>query len=68
MQSRYSLDKKRKIYRVEFYELKNANLADQALEKKTNFKEIKKANIPAKAIEKAEQKDKFIGMILVEFQ
>ncbi|EGK8037630.1 deacylase [Campylobacter lari] len=68
MQSRYSLDKKRKIYRVEFYELKNANLADQVLERKTNFKEIKKANIPAKAIEKAEQKDKFIGMILVEFQ
>ncbi len=68
MQSRYSLDKKRKIYRVEFYELKNANLSDQILEKNSKFKEIKKVNIPTKDIEKAEKKDKFIGMILVEFQ
>ncbi|MBX2078967.1 deacylase [Campylobacter peloridis] len=68
MQNRYSLDKKRKIFRVEFYELKNANLAEQVLEKRINSKEIKKVNIPTTAIEKAEQKDKFIGMILVEFQ
>lgn len=68
MQSRYSLDKKRKIYRVEFYELKNANLEDQILARTHASKEIKDAKIPVNAIEKAKQKDKFIGMILVEFQ
>lgn len=68
MQSRYSLDKKRKIYRVEFYELKNANLNEQILTKNTHTKEIKNVDISNNLIEKAEQKDKFLGMILVEFE
>ncbi|MBF7049169.1 deacylase [Campylobacter volucris] len=68
MQSRYSLDKKRKIYRVEFYELKNANLNEQILVKNTHTKEIKNVDISNNLIEKAEQKDKFLGMILVEFE
>ncbi|MBF7066730.1 deacylase [Campylobacter volucris] len=68
MQSRYSLDKKRKIYRVEFYELKNANLNEQILAKNTHTKEIKNVDISNNLIEKADQKDKFLGMILVEFE
>ncbi|HFU1644657.1 TPA: M99 family carboxypeptidase catalytic domain-containing protein [Campylobacter lari] len=68
MQKRYSIDKKRQIYRVEFYELKNANLNEQVLMENKHSKIIKNAKISTSAIEKAEQKDKFIGMILVEFQ
>ncbi|ELV3596390.1 hypothetical protein SFH20_001251 [Campylobacter lari] len=65
---RYSIDKKRQIYRVEFYELKNANLNEQVLMENKHSKIIKNAKISTSAIEKAEQKDKFLGMILVEFQ
>lgn len=68
MQSMYSLDQKRKIYRVEFYELKNANLNDQILNNNNSLKAIKRVNISDKDFKSAQNKDKFIGMILVEFE
>ncbi|TWO26558.1 M99 family carboxypeptidase catalytic domain-containing protein [Campylobacter insulaenigrae] len=68
MQSKYSLDRKRKIYRVEFYELKNAHLDEQVLMYSNHTKEIKDTNIPYALIDKTDQKDKFLGMILVEFE
>lgn len=48
--------------------MKNANLNEQVLMENKHSKIIKNAKISTSAIEKAEQKDKFLGMILVEFQ
>lgn len=68
MQEKYSLDMGGKIYRVEFYELRSANLEQQATEKKAN-KVIKNAKpLSEQTYIKAKQKDKFLGLILVEFQ
>lgn len=68
MQKPYSLDMAGKIYRVEFYELREANL-QQSLEDSTESKLIKNAKILDLAtLKTAKAKDKFIGSILVEFE
>ncbi|TKX30549.1 peptidoglycan D,L-carboxypeptidase Pgp1 [Campylobacter estrildidarum] len=68
MQAAYSLDMAGKIYRVEFYELRGANL-QQLLENTSDSKLIKKAKILDPSILRtARAKDKFIGSILVEFE
>ncbi len=68
MQSAYSLDMAGKIYRVEFYELRYANL-QQLLEETTHSKMIKNAKILDLAtLKTARSKDKFIGSFLVEFE
>ena len=68
MQKKYSLDLAGKIYRVEFYELRNANLEQQATITKAN-KIIKNAKpLNTRIYEKTKEKDKFLGLILVEFE
>ncbi|EKE4842600.1 deacylase [Campylobacter coli] len=68
MQKPYSLDMAGKIYRVEFYELRGANL-QQFLENSVESKLIKNAKILDLAtLRTARAKDKFIGSILVEFE
>ena len=68
MLSQYSLDKAGKIFRVEFYELRAANLAQQVIDKNAS-KIIKNApQINHKTYEKVVKKDKFLGLILVEFE
>ncbi|EAI5931758.1 deacylase [Campylobacter coli] len=68
MQKPYSLDMAGKIYRVEFYELREANL-QQSLEDNIESKLIKNAKILDLAtLKTAKAKDKFIGSILVEFE
>lgn len=68
MQKPYSLDMAGKIYRVEFYELREANL-QQSLENSIESKLIKNAKILDLAtLKTAKAKDKFIGSILVEFE
>lgn len=68
MQTQYSLDMAGKIYRVEFYELRGANL-QQLLEANTNSKLIKNAkNLNLNTLKMARSKDKFLGSILVEFE
>nr|WP_057042689.1 M99 family carboxypeptidase catalytic domain-containing protein [Campylobacter jejuni] len=68
MQTQYSLDMAGKIYRVEFYELRGANL-QQLLEANTNSKLIKNAkNLDLNTLKVARSKDKFLGSILVEFE
>ncbi|XGQ70872.1 M99 family carboxypeptidase catalytic domain-containing protein [Campylobacter hepaticus] len=68
MQTRYSLDKAGKIYRVEFYELRGANL-QQLLEVNTNSKLIKNAKaLDLNTLKIAKSKDKFLGTVLVEFE
>lgn len=68
MQKPYSLDMAGKIYRVEFYELREANL-QQSLEDSIESKLIKNAKILDLAtLKTAKAKDKFIGSILVEFE
>lgn len=68
MQTQYSLDMAGKIYRVEFYELRGANL-QQLLEVNTNSKLIKNAkNLDLNTLKMARSKDKFLGSILVEFE
>ena len=68
MLSQYSLDKAGKIFRVEFYELRTANLAQQVIDKNAS-KIIKNApQINHKTYEKVVKKDKFLGLILVEFE
>ncbi|EPI8488464.1 deacylase, partial [Campylobacter jejuni] len=68
MQTQYSLDMAGKIYRVEFYELRGANL-QQLLEANTNSKLIKNAkNLDLNTLKMARSKDKFLGSILVEFE
>ncbi|EAJ0249248.1 deacylase, partial [Campylobacter coli] len=67
MQTQYSLDMAGKIYRVEFYELRGANL-QQLLEANINSKLIKNAkNLDLNTLKMARSKDKFLGSILVEF-
>ncbi|MBZ7933542.1 hypothetical protein H2255_07210, partial [Campylobacter sp. RM9760] len=57
-----------KIYRVEFYELRWANL-QQLLENTIDAKLIKKTkNLDPSILKSAKTKDKFIGSILVEFE
>lgn len=69
MQKEYSLDKNGKIYRVEFYELRGANLQEQFLKQNEKDKLIKNVKIPNMQILKsASKKDKFLGSILVEFE
>ncbi len=68
MQKQYSLDMSGKIYRVEFYELRGADLP-QLLEYDSKSKII--SNIPdldEKDIVAANSKDRFLGSILVEFE
>ncbi|TKX31676.1 peptidoglycan D,L-carboxypeptidase Pgp1 [Campylobacter aviculae] len=68
MKTSYSLDTAGKIYRVEFYELRGANL-QQLLEKSVDAKLIKKVkNLDFYTVRTAKTKDKFIGSILVEFE
>lgn len=68
MQTQYSLDMAGKIYRVEFYELRGANL-QQLLEANINSKLIKNAkNLDLNTLKMARSKDKFLGSILVEFE
>ena len=68
MLSQYSLDKAGKMFRVEFYELRAANLAQQVIDKNAS-KVIKNApQINHKTYEKVVKKDKFLGLILVEFE
>lgn len=68
MQKPYSLDMAGKIYRVEFYELRGANL-QQLLEANINSKLIKNAkNLDLNTLKMARSKDKFLGSILVEFE
>lgn len=68
MQTQYSLDMAGKIYRVELYELRGANL-QQLLEANTNSKLIKNAkNLNLNTLKMARSKDKFLGSILVEFK
>ena len=68
MQNPYSLDMAGKIYRVEFYELRGANL-QQLLEANTNSKLIKNAKtLDLNTLKSARMKDKFLGSILVEFE
>ncbi len=68
MQKPYSLDMAGKIYRVEFYELREANL-QQSLEDSIESKLIKNAKIlDLSTLKTARSKDKFIGSILVEFE
>lgn len=68
MQQAYSLDMTGKIYRVEFYELRWANL-QQLLENTIDAKLIKKTkNLDPSILKSAKTKDKFIGSILVEFE
>lgn len=68
MQQAYSLDMAGKIYRVEFYELRWANL-QQLLENTIDAKLIKKTkNLDPSILKSAKTKDKFIGSILVEFE
>ncbi|EAI3898593.1 deacylase [Campylobacter coli] len=68
MQKPYSLDMAGKIYRVEFYELREVNL-QQSLEDSIESKLIKNAKILDLAtLKTAKAKDKFIGSILVEFE
>ncbi|MBZ7947312.1 hypothetical protein, partial [Campylobacter molothri] len=55
-------------YRVEFYELRWANL-QQLLENTIDAKLIKKTkNLDPSILKSAKTKDKFIGSILVEFE
>ncbi|MBK1994147.1 hypothetical protein FSE90_07770 [Campylobacter novaezeelandiae] len=69
MQKEYSLDRNGKIYRVEFYELRGANLQEQFLKQNEKDKLIKNVKIPNMQILKsASKKDKFLGSILVEFE
>lgn len=69
MKSAYSLDKAGKIYRVEFYELRAANLVHQPLKQNSSAKFIKNAPLlSTQEHEKAMKKDKFLGSILVEFE
>ncbi|HED6214244.1 TPA: hypothetical protein R5X22_001736 [Campylobacter coli] len=57
-----------KIYRVEFYELRGANL-QQFLENSVESKLIKNAKmLDLATLRTARSKDKFIGSILVEFE
>ncbi|HED9499167.1 TPA: deacylase, partial [Campylobacter coli] len=68
MQKPYSLDMAGKIYRVEFYELRGANL-QQFLENSVESKLIKNAKmLDLATLRTARAKDKFIGSILVEFE
>ena len=68
MQKQYSLDMSGKIYRVEFYELKGADLP-QLLEYDSGSKIITNApDLDEKDIITANSKDKFLGSILVEFE
>ncbi|AJP35770.1 hypothetical protein UC78_1288 [Campylobacter jejuni subsp. jejuni] len=68
MQTQYSLDMSGKIYRVEFYELRGANL-QQLLEANINSKLIKNTkNLDLNTLKMARSKDKFLGSILVEFE
>lgn len=68
MQKIYSIDMAGKIYRVEFYELRGANL-QQLLEGDAGNKLIKNAKIlDIGTLKTASKKDKFLGSILVEFE
>ncbi|EOJ9065471.1 deacylase, partial [Campylobacter coli] len=63
-----SLDMAGKIYRVEIYELRGANL-QQFLENSVESKLIKNAKmLDLATLRTARAKDKFIGSILVEFE
>ncbi|EEO7742322.1 deacylase, partial [Campylobacter upsaliensis] len=68
MKAQYALDDAGKIYRVEFYELRGANL-QQLLEYQKGTKVIKNAKMPdISTLKEAARKDKFLGSVLVEFQ
>ena len=68
MQPRYSLDTEGKVFRVEFYELRAANLPQQENINK-GLKIIANAPaVPAQAMQQALKKDKFLGSVLVEFK
>ena len=65
---RYSLDTAGKVFRIEFYELRYADLLNQITYLPSN-KIIKNAPMPSEAVYKqALKKDKFLGSILVEFE
>lgn len=68
MLPQFSIDLAGKIFRVEFYELRGANL-EQRVSNETFSKTVKNApQIPAHIYAKAREKDKFLGSILVEFE
>ena len=68
MKPQYALDDAGKIYRVEFYELRGANL-QQLLEYKKGDKIIKNAKmLDVNTLKEAARKDKFLGSMLVEFE
>lgn len=67
-QKQYSLDTNKALYRVEFYELRKANL-EQNNTQKAGEKLIKNpSKLSEKSLQSIKEKDKFIGSILVEFE
>ncbi|TQR33848.1 deacylase [Campylobacter sp. MIT 99-7217] len=68
MQARYSLDTAGKIFRVEFYELRHANISQEL--PAIPFNKIIKDPpiINTEVYKQAQNKDKFLGSILVEFE
>ena len=68
MQRQFSLDAAGKYFRVEFYELRHADLNQQLLPT-TNSKTIDNAPyLSDRQYQEALKKDKFLGSILVEFK
>ncbi|WP_300703677.1 M99 family carboxypeptidase catalytic domain-containing protein [uncultured Campylobacter sp.] len=68
MQRQFSLDAAGRYFRVEFYELRNANLNQQFFPK-TDSKNIDNAPyLSERQYQEALKKDKFLGSILVEFK
>lgn len=68
MQKQYSLDMAGKIFRVEFYELRNARLTQQIHHTQAS-KTIKNAkDVSTQIYAQTQKKDKFLGLILVEFE
>ncbi|WP_348518888.1 M99 family carboxypeptidase catalytic domain-containing protein [Campylobacter sp. CCS1377] len=68
MQEKYSIDEAGKIFRIELYELRNANLKQNKV--KEEFTKIIKnpPKLSKNELEIIQKKDKFLGSILVEFE